>query len=1175
MGQITSGIGLISGINFADLIDQLLAIEAKPITIVETRNATLSTQQIALQEINSRLLSFKLSASTLTSSSLINSQSATSSNETALTVSASPSAATGSYGFLVDRLVTNQQVLTRGFADLDNTPLAAGKLTFEFGPASLASDTDLALLNGGGGVARGRIRITDRTGANAEIDLSRALTVNDVLEAINRAEEINVTASVTGDTLNLADTSGGAGILAAADIGSGTTAADLGIAQSMTAPSLSGSQINHLTEGTYLTSLNDGNNVRIDDRADDFQITLKSGTNVTVNLYNEDSPTNDYTAVRTLGDVIHAIHDAAEAAGATGQVTASISANGTGLQLDDSSGGEGTFSVSALNGSKAADDLGIIASTAATAITGGRLIADLNSRLTRYLQGGNGLDLSGTLNITDRSGMLHQITGLAGLETVAEIIAEINTETPPTITAAVNTAGNGISITDTTMGTQDLEIRGSIAESNTLNLAGRYAGGMANSGNLQRQYITEATLLSSLNGGRGITGTRFDITDSAGDTITVDIGQGEKTISDLLKDINFRSDTTIIARINDRGDGIVIEDINAGTRTFALAVTENGSTTAADLGLLGQAATVGGDLDGSFEKTVNIAAVEFLGDNTATASLNGGGGVNIESGLADIAIRTADNTTFTVNFDGDVTVLDILNSINTNGAATASINSAGTGINIRDNTVGTSTLTIADENNSKAGVDLGILGSDNDDDDLIEGAKIIEIPTLSSILTQINHADINISASVINDGTPANPYRLVFASETVGSAGRFVFDDMAELTSTSALDDLHGGAGIGVMEGVDDISITTADSTSFTVNLDGGTSIQDLLTAFNANGAVTASINSAGTGITLQDNTSGGTALAVTALNGSTAAFDLDILQTDNDGDGFIRGGQIARQTLGFDAATLTEASDAVVFYGSNDPAKGVALTSTNNTFDRVIPGLTIDVHAPTKETITVNVTEDQSVITGEISTLVEQFNAVIDTINQHDSYDPETQTRGPLLGDPTIGAIRNLMFRVISGRNTDVSGGIRSLSQIGIRVGSGSKLTFDEAKFKSALADNRDEVEELLTLKATERDTVTGRLDLVAGGVMAQIENLLERFTDGTKGTIQLRVDAIDRQIALGKDRIDGLQDRLDARRHILKAEFLTLERTLATLQNQSSALANLRPITNFSSNRSTTSLF
>ena len=52
-------------------------------------------------------------------------------------------------------------------------------------------------LNGGAGVQRGKIRITDRSGAVATIDLSFARTVDDVLQAINSNEDISVTASPT------------------------------------------------------------------------------------------------------------------------------------------------------------------------------------------------------------------------------------------------------------------------------------------------------------------------------------------------------------------------------------------------------------------------------------------------------------------------------------------------------------------------------------------------------------------------------------------------------------------------------------------------------------------------------------------------------------------------------------------------------------------------------------------------------------------------------------------------------------------------------------------------------------------------------------------------------------------------------------------------------------------
>ena len=49
---ITSGVGLISGLPIADIVNQLIAIEARPRNFVENRNAILQAQQIALQSIS-------------------------------------------------------------------------------------------------------------------------------------------------------------------------------------------------------------------------------------------------------------------------------------------------------------------------------------------------------------------------------------------------------------------------------------------------------------------------------------------------------------------------------------------------------------------------------------------------------------------------------------------------------------------------------------------------------------------------------------------------------------------------------------------------------------------------------------------------------------------------------------------------------------------------------------------------------------------------------------------------------------------------------------------------------------------------------------------------------------------------------------------------------------------
>ncbi|MCH8004827.1 MAG: hypothetical protein IH888_01195, partial [Planctomycetes bacterium] len=59
MGTITTGIGLISGIDTATLIEQLLALASRPKVALQGRVATLQSQKAALLDINSRLLSFK------------------------------------------------------------------------------------------------------------------------------------------------------------------------------------------------------------------------------------------------------------------------------------------------------------------------------------------------------------------------------------------------------------------------------------------------------------------------------------------------------------------------------------------------------------------------------------------------------------------------------------------------------------------------------------------------------------------------------------------------------------------------------------------------------------------------------------------------------------------------------------------------------------------------------------------------------------------------------------------------------------------------------------------------------------------------------------------------------------------------------------------------------------
>ncbi len=771
MGTITSGIGLVSGINHQELINQLMALEAKPKQLVQQRNAVLQAQQVAFQDVIAKLTSFKLSVSTLASLSTFNTTTAASSNEDVLTATSSSVTTPGNYSFTVQRLVSAQQMITRVLPDKDTTVFSATTLTFEGAAARLERDTYLDELSfGGGSFSRGKIRIQDAAGNIDTIDLSRATTINDILDAINGSEEVSVVARVRGDGLAITDASGGVGSLIISNVGTTGTASSLGISGSAVGGTINGSQINGVTTATRLGTLNDGTGVHTQTTvgAADFTIQQRDGVAFTVDLDN----------VADLGDVIDAINNAA---GNT-SITAAINDDATGIKLTDSSVG-GDLIVTAAAGSLAAVDLGIEGNHGAVAsVQGDRLIAGINSRLLKSLGGGSGVgaDPSGSRVIeiyTRDDAVTPKILDLSSAQSVADIIDLIN-DAGIGVTASINTAGNGIQLTDTTGGSNDLviaDVDGTAAAD--LGLAGTYTANVADGGNAQLQYVKESTLLADLNGGRGIARGKFTITLSSGASATIDLTQGdERTVADVLAEMNAKfTSAQFNARINDTGDGIYLEDKTSGG--VAMTVAEVGSTTARDLGIKGAAASAGGDIDGSFEKTITIDSVDTLAGTTLLSSLNEGEGVTVADGKVDFQITTADGVVHDVNLDGvaDIDALIVAVDAQTGGSVTLAVNGTANGFTLTDNTSGASAFSIAAVNGSQALTGLGLEVSDGNGDGILAGTSVVGGVTLDSLVTRINELQAGIRATTIGDGRGG--YSLSLLAANPGSAGAFIFDD--------------------------------------------------------------------------------------------------------------------------------------------------------------------------------------------------------------------------------------------------------------------------------------------------------------------------------------------------------------------------------------------------------------
>lgn len=120
--------GLISGMDTDALITQLMALERKPITLMQQRQSTLEAQKNAWRDINSRLKAFDSRLSSLKLESTYLAKSASSGDEDILTASAGSTAAAGTYEIKVNRLATGQSQHSKQVADATKALSAKGQL---------------------------------------------------------------------------------------------------------------------------------------------------------------------------------------------------------------------------------------------------------------------------------------------------------------------------------------------------------------------------------------------------------------------------------------------------------------------------------------------------------------------------------------------------------------------------------------------------------------------------------------------------------------------------------------------------------------------------------------------------------------------------------------------------------------------------------------------------------------------------------------------------------------------------------------------------------------------------------------------------------------------------------------------------------------------------------------
>ena len=131
VGSITStGIG--SGLNVTDILDRLMAVEQRPLTLLQTAGTSLGTKLSNVGKLQGYFATLRDKANVLTSPTLWSGTTATSADTSAVTVATTSNAVAGSHVVNVSRLAVGQTVTSAALPAASST-LGEGTLTIALG----------------------------------------------------------------------------------------------------------------------------------------------------------------------------------------------------------------------------------------------------------------------------------------------------------------------------------------------------------------------------------------------------------------------------------------------------------------------------------------------------------------------------------------------------------------------------------------------------------------------------------------------------------------------------------------------------------------------------------------------------------------------------------------------------------------------------------------------------------------------------------------------------------------------------------------------------------------------------------------------------------------------------------------------------------------------------------
>jgi flagellar hook-associated protein 2 len=253
---------------------------------------------------------------------------------------------------------------------------------------------------------------------------------------------------------------------------------------------------------------------------------------------------------------------------------------------------------------------------------------------------------------------------------------------------------------------------------------------------------------------------------------------------------------------------------------------------------------------------------------------------------------------------------------------------------------------------------------------------VTALGTLSTQATDLAHTTAWKGTTASSSSTG------VSVTATGSKAGSLTFNVKA-VAAAHTLVSSEAVTGLTTTVAAGALTLTRADGTTASISIGSG-SLTDVVAGINGAdvGLVAAPVQTAANTYRLQvasTSTGAGSSFTLTGLTGFTG--------TD----------------------VLTQGADATLHLGAT--TSGYDVTSTTNTFDSLVPGMSFTVTKP-EDNVTVSAKVDGSTIADKVNTLVNTANSILNSITTNTAYNATTKAAGPLTGESSV---RSLQQNILS----------------------------------------------------------------------------------------------------------------------------------------------------------------